>query len=210
MDHRDPDKRRGRHSSRSRGRSRSRSRNRNDAERIQLPENSGAVAYLLGRNGATKLRLSKFSGCEIDVDTHQDAIEIHGTVRQRALARLAVDITLQQRNGGRVRTSFEGLECRPDTVTIDVPVLSVGFVLGTKGATLREMETRRRTFMFFDNDTVRMYPLSSNGRKIRLDGQLRTQTKESLSSERTVPHSPPSCCSLGYLNHVINAPITDL
>ena len=39
-----------------------------------------------------------------------------------------------------------------DAVTIDVPEQAVGFVLGARGATLRELETKFHTFMFFDND----------------------------------------------------------
>ena len=36
-----------------------------------------------------------------------------------------------------------------------MPNPAVGFVMGTKGTTLRELETRHRAFMFFDNELVR-------------------------------------------------------
>lgn len=71
------------------------------------------------------------------------------------MAALAIDITLQQRNGGRVVMDFEDLEQRDDVVTTEVPTEAVGFVLGAKGATLRNLETRFKTFMFFDNDRKR-------------------------------------------------------
>ena len=62
---------------------------------MPVAPSAGSVAYLLGRGGATKMRLSNFSGCLIDVDTVEDSIEIAGTARQRELARLCIDITLQ-------------------------------------------------------------------------------------------------------------------
>jgi hypothetical protein len=36
--------------------------------------------------------------------------------------------------------------------TLDVEQEAVGFLLGAKGATLRGLETKHRTFMFFDNE----------------------------------------------------------
>ena len=35
----------------------------------------------LGVTGATKRRLSQFSGCHIEVDTHDDCIEVYGDER---------------------------------------------------------------------------------------------------------------------------------
>jgi len=64
-------------------------------------------------------------------------------------------LALQQRNGGRVQMDFEELEAREDVYTTEVPMEAVGFVLGAKGATLRSLETRFKTFMFFDNDKKR-------------------------------------------------------
>lgn len=115
---------------------------------------SGAAAYLLGRGGATKRRLSNFSGATLEIDPKDDCaiVQIFGTPREKALAKMCIDITLQQRNGGRMVVDFETLERRDDVVTLDVPSEAVGFVLGSRGATLRELETRFRTFMFFNND----------------------------------------------------------
>jgi len=78
-----------------------------------------------------------------------------GTSHQIAMAALAIDITLQQRNGGRIVMDFDDLSERDDVVTTEVPVEAVGFVLGGKGATLRALETKFKTFMFFDNEKKR-------------------------------------------------------
>jgi len=127
-----------------------------DSEFMSLE--SQAIAYLLGRNGATKQRLANFSGCRLEIDPNKDGssgkIEIIGTIPERKLARLCIDITLQQRNNGKVNISEEQLMEDGNVSTLDVDTDAVGFVLGAKGATLRQFETQFRTFMFFDNDCL--------------------------------------------------------
>ena len=141
-----------------------------DSEFMELE--SGAIAYLLGRNGATKQRLANFSGCRLEIDPNKDGsagrIEIIGTPEERKLARLCIDITLQQRNNGKVTINEKELLAGGNAVTLDVDTDAVGFVLGAKGATLRQFETQYRTFMFFDNDCIpgtkqkRLYILGSD------------------------------------------------
>ena len=89
------------------------------------------IAYLLGRNGSTKQRLATFSGARLEIDPGDNGgrIEVIGTPEERELARLCVDITLQQRNNGRVQVDIEKLEARHDTSWLDVPKDAVGFVL---------------------------------------------------------------------------------
>lgn len=127
-----------------------------DSEFMSLE--SQAIAYLLGRNGATKQRLANFSGCRLEIDPNKDGstgkIEIIGTPSERKLARLCIDITLQQRNNGKVTISEKELLADGNVTTLDVDTDAVGFVLGAKGATLRQFETQFRTFMFFDNDCI--------------------------------------------------------
>ena len=127
-----------------------------DSEFMNLE--SQAIAYLLGRNGATKQRLANFSGCRLEIDPNKDGdtgkIEIIGTVDERKLARLCIDITLQQRNNGKVNVSEQALKAAGNVSTLDVDTDAVGFVLGAKGATLRQFEKQFCTFMFFDNDCM--------------------------------------------------------
>ena len=99
------------------------------------------------------MRLERFSGARLLID--KDVCQVEGNPTERELAKLAISITLQQRNGGQVTTDFEELEDREDVSTFDVPQETVGFLLGAKGSTLRQMETNHRVFMFFNNDHVR-------------------------------------------------------
>ena len=118
-----------------------------------LPLSDTDVAYLVGRAGQTRQRLERFSGARLNID--KEGAEISGSDDQRSLAKLAISITLQQRGGGQVATDFEEIEDREDVSTFDVPKQTVGFLLGAKGSTLRQMETNHKVFMFFDNERVR-------------------------------------------------------
>lgn len=113
-----------------------------------------AVAYLLGSAGSTKRRLENFTGCVLEV--RGGNVELEGTKEQRNLARLCIEITLQQRERTkRMDVDFESLEKRDDCTFLDVPLDAVGYVLGSRGATLRQFEESSKTYLFFDNDTVR-------------------------------------------------------
>ena len=122
-----------------------------NVERINLSDQD--VAYLVGRNGATRQRLEAFSGCRLNID--RDCAEVEGSPESRELAKLAIKITLQQRSGGVINVNFDDIELREDVSTFDVPKDTVGFLLGKQGFTLRQMETKYRVFMFFNNDRLR-------------------------------------------------------
>jgi len=121
------------------------------SEFIDLDNTS--TAYLLGRQGVTKTRLADFTGCQLEIG--HSKVELIGTPEEIDLARLCVEITLQQRAGsGAPAVAYSDLERRDDVEHLDVPGPCVGFILGAKGATLRQMETKHKVFMFFDNDNT--------------------------------------------------------
>ena len=81
-------------------------------------------------------------------------MELRGHPTSIELAKLAIMIMLQQRQEGNVVVDFQELEARDDVSTFMVPKETVGFVLGSRGATLRQMESRHGVFMFFNNNRV--------------------------------------------------------
>ena len=122
--------------------------------RCQLRMDHATAGYLCGKQKSGVRRLEAFTRARINVGF--DVVDIEGLARQVELARLCIDITLQQRRECRGRLlRFEDIECRPDVSTLDVPVETVGYVLGSKGASMRRHEERYGVFMFFDNDNVR-------------------------------------------------------
>ena len=82
-------------------------------------------------------------------------MEIKGSEYSRELAKLCVRVTMAQRGNHLGTLDFEEIAARCDCATVDVPTSAVGFVMGSKGATLRELESRHNAFLVFDNDTVR-------------------------------------------------------
>jgi len=144
---------------------------------IELEDSN--VAYLLGRGGQTRARLGNFCGASLEISNGK--AEMWGSQYQVELSNLAIDITLQQRNGGRVKVSFPDLEARGDVVWSDVPLDAVGFVLGNKGGTLRTMETRFKTFMFFDNDKVR-----DSTKRLYIISPYRTRREDALKEAEDV------------------------
>ena len=62
------------------------------------------------------MRLERFSGARLLID--KDVCQVEGNPTERELAKLAISITLQQRNGGQVTTDFEELEDREDVSTL--------------------------------------------------------------------------------------------
>ena len=74
-------------------------------------------------------------------------MELIGGPEAVDLARLCIQITLQQRKGGDGPTVvYSDLERREDTEFLDVPEDKncVGFILGAKGATMRQARARSR------------------------------------------------------------------
>lgn len=101
-----------------RSRSRSRSPRRGRSPRQQEQEETiclepDEVAYILGANGSTKDRLSRFTECKLDVNEKE--VILTGTLESREMARLAIDLTLQQRNR-TMTVDFRSIEVGPFSV----------------------------------------------------------------------------------------------
>lgn len=137
-----------------------------------------AVAYVLGRDGTTKRRLEKCSGCQLEVG--DDTIAVYGSATERKLGMFFIEVTLQQRNK-KMHLNFDELEDRDDCERLDVPKECVGFVLGNRGATLRGFEDRSCAYMVFDNDTMR-----DGKKRLYIIGQRNNRAKARALVEEAV------------------------
>jgi len=137
-----------------------------------------AVAYVLGRDGTTKRRLEKCSGCQLEVGS--DTISVYGTPAERKLGMFFIEVTLQQRNK-KMNLNFSELEDREDCEKLDVPKECVGFVLGNRGATLRGFEDQSCAYMVFDNDTMR-----EGKKRLYILGQRKNRAKARALVEEAV------------------------
>merc|ERR1719375_1043943 len=95
--------------SRSRSRSprgRSRSRSRSPRARSESPDGKTTftvteadAAFVRGKNGKTKDRIGKVTGCKIFIDHDQLTVEIRGSAMARKKCKKYVQYVMTQRNG---------------------------------------------------------------------------------------------------------------
>jgi len=123
------------------------------------PVSDREIKYLIGKAGATRLRIEKFSGTKLKVEGERgkrQILTIKGSGAQRDLAILAVNVITQQMDGDKVTLDYQDLESRfvDRLSTIDVPNAQVGVLIGTRGETMRAMERKHKTFMFFKTEEL--------------------------------------------------------
>ena len=132
----------------SRSRSRSRSPARENQERVTkvIDIATDDAAFVLGRGGATKRKISRVSGANIELDEHALTITLNGTEKQCNHAIDYIDFIKQQRVGP---VTIDMERSRGDFTGYTVPGDCIGFVMGRNGQTLRSMEEEWGVLMFF-------------------------------------------------------------
>ncbi|KAF8822025.1 domain K- type Rna binding proteins family protein [Cardiosporidium cionae] len=98
------------------------------------------AAFVLGKAGNTKRKISKVSGCHIELNDEGLRLDITGTEEQREKAILYIKLILKQRIGP---------DQRNDLTLLEIPHSAVGYVTGAHGCVLRRVEDEWGTLMFF-------------------------------------------------------------
>ena len=104
------------------------------------------AAFVLGKNGKTKEKIARVSGAELDLFEHALTLEIRGTDDERKRAKKYVECVMAQRVGP---VTIEDNNEDDDLTVIMVPSEAVGFVTGSGGNFLRQVEEEWGTLMFF-------------------------------------------------------------
>ena len=137
------------------------------------------AAFVLGKNGKTKEKIARVSGADLDLYEHSLTLEIRGSDDERKRAKKCAPSSPQRKAGccphqelhapspprRPVPRACRYVECvmaqRVGPVTIDdnnedddltviqVPSEAVGFVTGSQGNFLRQVEEEWGTLMFF-------------------------------------------------------------
>jgi hypothetical protein len=103
-------------------------------------------SYALGRNGATRKKLASAAHCVLQYIGR--CAVFAGTERQVRLANDYLRWLMEQRTGSpRV-----AVQLRDDVTAVELPARVIGFVTGSHGHTLREIEQATGTFIFTDTD----------------------------------------------------------
>jgi len=161
-DSRDRSRSRGdRKDDRSRSRDRSKSRGKDsrspsrDGGRQKKPDDYGVdtmkitdddAAFILGKGGKTKEKISRVSEAEIELFERDLILEIRGSKLQRRRAKKYAEGVMAQRTGPVSITADYDDE---DLTMLMVPQEAVGFVTGRAGNFLRTIEEEWNTLMFF-------------------------------------------------------------
>jgi hypothetical protein len=110
-----------------------------------MPMDESELSYALGKDGTTRRKLARASGCIMEY-VGQVAF-ICGAMEERTRARTYLKWLLQQR-AGSVRV--DDLAERDDVTIVKVPRDAVGYVTGARGQSLRQVEEDTGTFCFID------------------------------------------------------------
>mmetsp|Transcript_83426 Transcript_83426/g.202286 ORF Transcript_83426/g.202286 Transcript_83426/m.202286 type:complete len:612 (-) Transcript_83426:255-2090(-) len=146
----------GRKESRSRDRGRKDSRSPSQgAPRNKKPDDYGVdtmkitdddAAFILGKGGKTKEKISRVSEAEIELFERDLILEIRGSKLQRRRAKKYAEGVMAQRTGPvTVTEDYDD----GDLTMLQVPQEAVGFVTGRAGNFLRTIEEEWCTLMFF-------------------------------------------------------------
>ena len=103
------------------------------------------LSYALGKDGATRRKLARASGCIMEY-VGQVAF-ICGTIEERTRARTYLKWLLKQRSGS---VYVEDLKERTDVTIVPVPREAIGYVTGNRGSSLRQVEEDSGTFCFVE------------------------------------------------------------
>merc|ERR1719215_1786060 len=152
------DRSRSRKQSRSKSRSRkgSRSRSRSGSRgRDKKPDDYGVdtmkitdddAAFILGKGGKTKEKISRVSNAEIELFERDLILEIRGSKLERRRAKKYAEGVMAQRTGPvNITEDYDD----GDLTMLLVPQEAVGFVTGRAGNFLRSIEEQWKTLMFF-------------------------------------------------------------
>jgi len=109
------------------------------------PMDESELSYALGKDGTTRHKLARASGCIMEY-VGQVAF-ICGTIEERTRARTYLKWLLKQRAGS---VYVEDLQERDDVTIVPVPREAIGYVTGNRGSSLRQVEEDSGTFCFVE------------------------------------------------------------
>jgi len=110
-----------------------------------FPMDESELSYALGKDGATRRKLARASGCIMEY-VGQVAF-ICGVIEERTRARTYLKWLLKQRHGS---VYVDDLKERDDVTVVDVPRDCIGYVTGNRGSSLRQVEEESGTFCFVE------------------------------------------------------------
>ena len=164
--------------------SRTDDRRRDDESEI-ITCNAEDAAFILGKGGQTKQKISRVCGATIELNERENTIELFGTDKQRQLAKDYIGYIMKQRTGS---VSIDIDSERDDMTVVRVPEDCVAFVMGRGGQTLRMMEGEWGTLMFFAKG---MESDGGSSEMLMIFGPLRSRRGAEMKVMSAIEHKSP-------------------
>jgi len=149
------------------------------------------AAFILGKGGRTKEKIARVSGADLDLFEHSLTLEIRGSEAERGRAKKYVECVMAQRVGPVHIEDDDG----EDLTTIMVPSEAVGFVTGSQGNFLRQVEEEWGTLMFFADFRSKDRGAQGQTEKLAIFGPRRGRRGAELKVMAAVETKSP-----GYFN----------
>jgi rRNA processing protein Krr1/Pno1 len=146
------------------------------------------AAFVLGKNGKTKEKIARVSGAELDLFEQSLTLEIRGTAEERKKAKKYVECVMAQRIGPV--TIVENSD-DDDLTVVMVPSEAVGFVTGSQGNFLRQVEEEWGTLMFFADFRGRGERQEGDMEKLAIFGNQRARRGAQLKVMAAVETKMP-------------------
>ncbi|EOD03939.1 hypothetical protein EMIHUDRAFT_108051 [Emiliania huxleyi CCMP1516] len=147
------------------------------------------AAFILGKSGRTKEKIARVSGAELDLFEQSLTLEIRGSEAERRRAKKYVECVMAQRVGP---VTIDDDSEDDDLTVIQVPTEAVGFVTGSQGNFLRQVEEEWGTLMFFADFRGRGSGREGQTEKLAIFGPRRgrrgAQLKVMAAVETKVPN----------------------
>ena len=130
------------------------------------PMDESELSYALGKDGTTRRKLARASGCIMEY-VGQVAF-ICGTYDERNRAKTYLKWLLKQRHGS---VYVDDLKERDDVTIVPCPRDCIGYVTGNRGSSLRQVEEESGTFCFVegghgDSEQLLVFCHSKNDRDV--------------------------------------------
>ncbi|KAJ1457656.1 hypothetical protein M885DRAFT_514672 [Pelagophyceae sp. CCMP2097] len=148
------------------------------------------AAFVLGRGGATKRKVARVSGAEIELDEKTLTVTVQGSKSQCSKAEDYINFIRQQRVGP---VAIDATEVRDDFTAYPVPSDCIGFVMGRNGQTLRSMEEEWGVLMFFAKIDASKHS-GEDTECLCIFGPLPARRGAELKTMSAVEHKHPGYC----------------
>jgi rRNA processing protein Krr1/Pno1 len=151
------------------------------------------AAYVLGKDGKTKNKISRASQCLVNVIDNVGKVELHGGVLERTRAWKYIQCYVLQRHSRTIEMSDVHLTEDPTDVTVmEIPAVAMAYAMGRNAQCFMTMEEEFGCLLFTNSAKSGTYDLSSATKKLTIFGNIRARRSAELRIMSSVDMKLPN------------------